>query len=69
MAYTEKAYWNLHGKAAGPIRNQLMLDKYDPDLVIAFPGETGTANMVKLSINAGIEVIFPGSSKLLKEDD
>src|SRR4051812_7345271 len=30
------AEWNKHGKAAGPIRNQEMLDEGKPDLVIAF---------------------------------
>lgn len=30
------ADWTLHGRAAGPIRNQRMLE-HNPDLVIAFP--------------------------------
>lgn len=41
------ASWSLHGKAAGPIRNQRMLDEYRPHLVIAFPGGAGTADMVR----------------------
>ena len=32
--------WEKYGKAAGPIRNQQMIDKGKPDLVVAFPGET-----------------------------
>jgi hypothetical protein len=51
------AEWRKHGKAAGPIRNQKMLDKYAPDLVIAFPGGSGTADMVARARAAGIETI------------
>jgi|SRR5215469_8786893 len=50
------ADWALYGKGAGPIRNQQMLDKGKPDLVIAFPGGTGTADMVARAKLAKIEV-------------
>ena len=40
------ADWDTHGKRAGPIRNKQMLDEGKPDLVIAFPGGRGTANMI-----------------------
>lgn len=50
------ADWKTHGKAAGHIRNSLMLSEGKPDLVIAFPGGAGTANMVMQSRKAGIEV-------------
>lgn len=50
------ADWKTHGKAAGPIRNKQMLDEGEPDLVIAFPGGAGTANMVKQAKDRGIEV-------------
>ena len=33
---TFPADWEKHGKAAGPIRNQRMLDEGKPDVVIAF---------------------------------
>lgn len=49
--------WKMHGKAAGHIRNQQMLDEGKPDLVVAFPGGRGTADMVRRSKKAGIEVI------------
>lgn len=52
-----KADWYQYGKAAGPIRNKRMLEEGKPDLVIAFPGGKGTANMVALAKGAGIEVI------------
>ena len=50
------ADWAAHGKAAGPIRNQRMLDA-GADLVIAFPGGRGTADMVRRSSEAGIVVL------------
>lgn len=50
------ADWTKYGKAAGFIRNQQMLDEGKPDLVIAFPGGRGTADMVARARKAGIEV-------------
>ena len=49
------AQWEKHGKAAGPIRNKRMLS-IKPDLVIAFLGGKGTANMISLAKKQGIEV-------------
>jgi hypothetical protein len=60
MGVETKVYvadWETHGKAAGPIRNQLMIDDGKPDLVVAFPGGTGTADMVRRAKAAGIEVM------------
>ncbi|MDO6967009.1 SLOG family protein [Rhizobium alvei] len=54
---TEIADWSKYGKAAGPMRNQKMLDEYKPDLVVAFPGGRGTADMVSRARVAGVEVI------------
>ena len=51
------AHWDDHGPAAGPIRNKRMLDEGKPDLVIAFPGGKGTANMVSQARAAGVKVI------------
>lgn len=50
------AEWDKHGKAAGPIRNQRMIDEGKPDLVVAFPGGRGTADMVRRARKAGIPV-------------
>lgn len=50
------ADWKKHGKAAGPIRNQRMIDEGKPDLVIAFKGGRGTADMVSRAKKAGIPV-------------
>ena len=51
------ADWKTHGKAAGAIRNQIMLDDGKPNIVVAFPGGKGTADMVKRAKRAGIWVI------------
>lgn len=51
-----KADWKKYGKGAGLIRNQQMLDKGSPDLVIAFKGGVGTADMVNRARKADIEV-------------
>lgn len=51
------ADWHRHGRAAGPLRNQRMIDVGKPDLVVAFPGGRGTADMVARAKAAGIEVI------------
>lgn len=48
------ADWSM-GRAAGPIRNQEMVDA-GADLLIAFSGGKGTADMVKRAEKAGIPV-------------
>lgn len=52
------ADWNLHGKAAGPIRNTKMLVEGKPELVVAFMADEsrGTKNMVDQATKAGVEV-------------
>lgn len=50
------ANWRLDGRAAGPIRNTRMLRAGRPDLVVAFPGGRGTADMVSKALNAGVPV-------------
>jgi predicted Rossmann-fold nucleotide-binding protein len=51
---TENADWKIHGRAAGPRRNQLMIDKYMPDFFISVPGGKGTADMAERCKTAGI---------------
>ena len=50
------ADWVTYGKAAGPLRNKQMLTQGKPDLVLAFPGGAGTANMINLARANFIEV-------------
>ena len=54
------AQWKKYGKSAGPIRNQEMLDKEHPDLVLAFPleGSVGTWDMVRRAQKAATEVLI-----------
>lgn len=53
---TYPADWKRYGKSAGPRRNEQMLTEGKPDLVIAFPGGGGTADMVDRAEKAGIDV-------------
>lgn len=48
--------WDTHGKRAGPIRNQEMLDS-GIDLAIEFPGGRGTADMRRRLEKAGVPII------------
>src|SRR3990167_8292284 len=50
------AEWDKFGRMAGPIRNQQMLDEGMPDLVVAFPGGRGTADMVARVKRASINL-------------
>lgn len=52
---TFPANWRL-GKRGGPMRNQFMLDEGKPHLVVAFPGNTGTADMIEKAEAAGVRV-------------
>ena len=53
-----RANWALHGKAAGPTRNQQMLTEGHPDAYLAFPGGRGTADMVQRCRKQGIKDIL-----------
>lgn len=50
------ARWSELGPKAGPARNQEMIDRFKPEIVFAFPGGAGTADMVRRARAAGIEV-------------
>jgi hypothetical protein len=52
------ADWRL-GPSAGPRRNKQMLEEIRPDRVVAFPGDTGTADMVRRALKAGVVVWQP----------
>ena len=51
------ANWDELGRAAGAIRNAQMLAEGKPDVVIAFPGGVGTADMCTKARMAGITVV------------
>ena len=52
------AEWGKYGRAAGPIRNKIMLDM-EPDLVIAFHSDIrnskGTKNMLDIAAKKGVK--------------
>jgi hypothetical protein len=56
------ADWEHYGKAAGPVRNQLMLDVGKPEYVVAFTPDLGsskgTADMVRRARKAGLPVLI-----------
>ena len=51
------ADWTTHGRSAGPIRNRQMLDSFRPDVVVAFLGGRGTADMVSIAQAAGVPTV------------
>lgn len=46
--------WDLYGSRAGNMRNSSMLRLFRPDIGVAFPGRTGTADMRTKLVEAGI---------------
>lgn len=54
--WVHPADWAKHKTAAGPIRNRDMLERGQPDLVIAFAGSNGTADMIRAAMAAGVKV-------------
>lgn len=50
------ADWETHGRSAGPIRNKEMLTSGNPDVIIAFEGGRGTADMIQQGKKAGVTV-------------
>lgn len=59
------ANWKKHGKSAGFVRNQQMLDEGKPDVVIAFDGGKGTRNMITISKKANIPVVIATINSLI----
>lgn len=55
---TVEALWKLGGTRAGPMRNAAMLTLM-PELLVAFPGGTGTAGMIEMARRAGVPVTQP----------
>ncbi len=55
------ADWKRYGRGAGPKRNRQMLVE-NPDLVVAFPGGSGTSHMVIIAEEAGVKVIRAGEA-------
>jgi predicted Rossmann-fold nucleotide-binding protein len=54
-----KGNGSKYDASAGHRRNQTMLDREHPYLVVAFPGGAGTADMIRRAKLANIEVLTP----------
>jgi hypothetical protein len=52
------ANWKLYKLAAGPIRNQEILDVFNPDLLVVFPGGSGTMDMVTRATTKKTKIRF-----------
>lgn len=52
------ANWELYGNYGGCVRNSKMLREGRPDIALAFPGETGTADMISKCVQAGLRIII-----------
>ena len=56
------AEWDKLVNSAGPIRNQRMLDKGKPDMVLAFhgyiSGSKGTKDMIERAAKAGVPTVL-----------
>lgn len=52
------ALWDVYNRSAGILRNTSMLS-IQPDMCIAFPGGTGTADMIRQCEQAGVTVWRP----------
>lgn len=68
LGFEFKAYpakWSKYGNAAGPIRNQQMLDEGKPDLVVAFHDNIeeskGTKDMLQRAKDCGVEHVLVSS--------
>lgn len=64
LAFTVEEYraeWRKHGKGAGPLRNQAMVDQ-GPDVCLAFPmaDSRGTWDAVTRARAAGLRVVVHG---------
>ncbi len=69
--YEYSANWERYGLAAGPIRNQLMLDEGKPNIVVAFHNNIseskGTKDMIRRARMAGVLCILICSPLRLME--
>lgn len=59
---TMPADWNAHGNHAGNVRNEMMIVLGKPDLVLAFHGGTGTADMRQRAAAHRIPIKHGGES-------
>ncbi len=51
------ARWGMRGRGAGPARNTVIARNWKPELLLHFPGGSGTANAVKTAESHEIETL------------
>lgn len=61
------AHWAQQGKKAGVLRNQWMLDLCAPDVVVAFPGGNGTADMMRRTEAANVKLLLATRALMLAD--
>ncbi|KOX50211.1 hypothetical protein ADL19_19280 [Streptomyces purpurogeneiscleroticus] len=65
---TVKADWSTWKGQAGPMRNAAML-RLKPQVVVGFPGGSGTENMLDLARRDGVtRIVFDESGRLVPQD-
>jgi len=47
--------WDRVGRKAGPMRNALMMT-FEPELLVAFPGGSGTRSAIRIARSKGIAI-------------
>jgi len=52
-----QADYDRHGKAAPVIRNQEMLERWKPNMVLATPGGRGTDDMIRRALKMEVPVV------------
>lgn len=52
-----RADWEKHGRAAGPIRNQRMLEEARPQILVVFPGARGTLDCATRARHLKIRIV------------
>lgn len=52
------ANWKKYASEAGPRRNEFMFDTFKPNLVVAFPGSSGTKHMIAYAMSKGCEIVY-----------
>ncbi|MBP0580271.1 hypothetical protein J8I29_13185 [Labrys sp. LIt4] len=53
----ERASWLRYGVCAEPLRNEHMLNCYEPFLVVAFPGGKDCADLVARARRSGVRIV------------
>lgn len=64
-----KADWKKYGNSAGPIRNEEMLFKFKPHMLIAFPGGKGTLNCINNAKSKEILIVYASNERKNQKEE